>query len=57
MKGTHAVVIGDRWHDRAILVPLSDHPNYDRPEQRKAIARAGKEMLRTLAQLRQENRH
>jgi PHD/YefM family antitoxin component YafN of YafNO toxin-antitoxin module len=54
LKDTQAVVIGDRRHDRAILVPLSEHPNYNRQEQRKAIARAAKEMLRILGELRAE---
>jgi hypothetical protein len=56
LNGSEAVIIGDPWHDRAILVPLSQHTNYNRQEQRKAIARAAKEMLRILALLRAESR-
>jgi hypothetical protein len=56
LKGSQAVVIRDRYHDRAILVPLSEHTNYNRQEQRKAIARAAKKMLRILALLRAEVR-
>lgn len=56
LNGSQAVVIGDRYHDRAILIPLGEAPVWQKPEQRKAIARARKEMLRILALLRAENR-
>jgi len=51
-----AVLIGDAWQHRAILVPLSHHDSSNHNEQRKAIARAAREMLRVLHELRQENR-
>ena len=54
LNGEHAVVIGNHYHDRAILIPLSKHPRYNYPAQRKAIARAAKETLRVLAELRAE---
>lgn len=56
LNSSEGVVIGDRYHDRAILIPLSIHPNYNHPQQRLAIAQARKEMLRVLAVLRAENR-
>jgi len=56
MNGQQAVIIGDRWHKRALLVPLSRHVNWERAENRKAIARAAKETLAALGALRRENR-
>ena len=56
MNGEHAVIIGDRWHHRALLVPLSRNTNWDRAENRKAIARAAKETLAALGALRRQNR-
>jgi hypothetical protein len=56
LKGSQAVVIGDRYHNRAILIPLGVARSWQKPEQRKAIAHAAKEMLRILALLRAESR-
>lgn len=56
MNGQEAIIIGDRWHHRALLVPLSRAQTWDRPEMRKAIARAAKETLAALGALRKENR-
>jgi hypothetical protein len=56
LKGSQAVVIGDRYHDRAILIPLGNARSWEKPERRKAIARAAKEMLRILTLLRAECR-
>jgi hypothetical protein len=56
LKGSQAVVIGNRYHDRAILIPLGEAPVWLKHEQRKAIARAAKETLRILALLRAETR-
>ena len=56
MNGEHAVIIGDCWHHRALLVPLSRRVTYDHQEQRKAIARAAKETLAALGALRRENK-
>ena len=57
MNGDHAVIIGDRWHSRAILIPLSKHVTYAHADQRKAIARAAKETLAALGALRKANKH
>ncbi len=56
MNGQHAVIIGDRWHHRALLVPLGRHVTWDHRQTRKAIARAAKETLAALGALRKENR-
>lgn len=56
MNASDPVVIGDRYHHRAILIPLTNHVTWAHGEQRKAIARAAKQMLLVLKQLRQENR-
>lgn len=56
MNGQEAVIIGDRWHHRAILVPLSPIVTWEHAEHRHAIARAAKETLRILGKLRQQNR-
>jgi hypothetical protein len=52
MNGQTAVLIGDRWHHRAILLPLTPHVTYAHQEQRRAIANAARESLRILGQLR-----
>jgi hypothetical protein len=56
LNGNNALIIGDPWHNRAILIPLTNHVRWAHREQRKAIAHAAKEMLRVLALLRAENR-
>jgi len=57
MNGEHALIIGDRWHHRALLVPLSRDVTWDHAAMRKAIARAAKETLAALTTLRRENKH
>ena len=57
MNGQQAIIIGDRYHHRALLVPLGRHVTWDHYEARKAIARAAKETLAALAELRKINRN
>jgi hypothetical protein len=56
MNGQDAILIGDHWHHRAILVPLSRSYAFNHQDQRKAIARAAKAMLRVLSHLRAQHR-
>jgi hypothetical protein len=56
LNGDKAIVIGDHWHNRAILLPLTRVICYDGTAQRTAIARAAKESLRILGELRAYNR-
>jgi hypothetical protein len=51
-----AVLIGDAWQHRAILVPLSRDGPYNVKQRRQAIARAAREMLRVLHELRHDLR-
>ena len=57
MNGEHALIIGDAWHHRALLVPLGRHVTWGGREGRKAIAHAAKETLAALAHLREMNRN
>lgn len=56
INGEHAVIIGDESHHRALLVPLSREVTWHHRETGKAIARAAKETMRILGELRKENR-
>lgn len=51
-----ATIIGDEYHQRGLLIPLSPNYIWNRGERRKVIARAQREANRVLKELRHHAR-